>query len=482
MRNMLFFSGICAVGVTIGAVLFMYNRKMARQQNVALATVVLAVGCVVIVTGYYSMASYNRSKQYGFQGLDNTQLSTDYSRKFVDSSISESINVKIMRNRTKADQFYGIMFDAGSTGSRIHVYKFVKLTANSTPELVDELFEQVKPGLSSYAHEPTKGAESFIPMLENAKKWIPKDKWPTTPLDLKATAGLRLLPGTAADSLLRETRNVLASYPFQLVEDVAAIMGGNDEGIFSWYTVNFLLGKVADIGKSVGVMDLGGGSTQITFLPLAQSTLDKAPKDYFGSVNVFGKKHNLYTHSYLGLGLMSARLEVMGGLPDSPKNEQNKVENTLSSSCLPPNFTGPYTHGNTDYIIKGQGHTHGFDACSFATKNVVKKYKLHVPEEVKSMPFFAISYYRDRAVDAQLVDEEDGGDVKVGDFFNAAQKICSDPHPKEPLLCLDLCYITSLLEGIGFQPSAKITIQKKINRKEISWSLGATFDMLGKSS
>ena len=45
--------------------------------------------------------------------------------------------------------FYTIVFDAGSSGSRIHVYQFTR--KNGKLEMLYELFEQVKPGLSSYA-------------------------------------------------------------------------------------------------------------------------------------------------------------------------------------------------------------------------------------------------------------------------------------------------------------------------------------------
>jgi len=38
------------------------------------------------------------------------------------------------------------MFDAGSTGSRVHVYSF-----RPNGELADEVFRQIQPGLSAYA-------------------------------------------------------------------------------------------------------------------------------------------------------------------------------------------------------------------------------------------------------------------------------------------------------------------------------------------
>lgn len=38
-----------------------------------------------------------------------------------------------------------------------------------------------------------------------------------------------------------------------------------DEGLFGWYTVNFLLDKLHNISESIVTLDLGGGSTQVTF-------------------------------------------------------------------------------------------------------------------------------------------------------------------------------------------------------------------------
>lgn len=69
-------------------------------------------------------------------------------------------------------------------------------------KLKNGIFHEVKPGLSSYADNPKVGAESLIPLLDQAKQFIPQDAWSSTPISLKATAGLRLLPKEKADAIL----------------------------------------------------------------------------------------------------------------------------------------------------------------------------------------------------------------------------------------------------------------------------------------
>ena len=84
-------------------------------------------------------------------------------------------------------------------------------------------------------------------MLEKAKKEIPKEYWNKTPLILKATAGLRLLPQEKAENLLNSVREFFKETPFLTNEESVEIMDGTDEGIFSWFTVNFLLGMFIDL-------------------------------------------------------------------------------------------------------------------------------------------------------------------------------------------------------------------------------------------
>ncbi len=62
-------------------------------------------------------------------------------------------------------------------------------------------------------------------------------------------------------------------------------------------------GTISDVSKTLGVMDLGGGSTQITFVPSEKATIDSAPTDYISKVDILGKEYSLYTHRYVSLSV-----------------------------------------------------------------------------------------------------------------------------------------------------------------------------------
>ena len=73
----------------------------------------------------------------------------------------------------KSKDVYAVVFDAGSTGSRVHVVHFEQV--KDTLELQSDSLQQLKPGLSSYADDPEAAAKSLEPLLEHALKMVPKD-------------------------------------------------------------------------------------------------------------------------------------------------------------------------------------------------------------------------------------------------------------------------------------------------------------------
>lgn len=80
--------------------------------------------------------------------------------------------------------------------------------------------------------------------MREADKFAPEDLRKQTPLVLKATAGLRLLRQDEADNLLNAARDVFLRSGYLVKDDAVEIMDGIDEGIFSWFTLNFLLGML----------------------------------------------------------------------------------------------------------------------------------------------------------------------------------------------------------------------------------------------
>lgn len=89
------------------------------------------------------------------KGESSTMLSKLKSKNGLIVIIIIFIIFILLIRRDHPQNFYGIIFDAGSTGSRIHVFKFVK-SGSSDWNFQDELFEHIQPGLSSYAEAPEK--------------------------------------------------------------------------------------------------------------------------------------------------------------------------------------------------------------------------------------------------------------------------------------------------------------------------------------
>ncbi|XP_043460670.1 ectonucleoside triphosphate diphosphohydrolase 6 isoform X2 [Prionailurus bengalensis] len=369
--------------------------------------------------------------------------------------------------------FYGIMFDAGSTGTRVHIFQFAR-QPGETPTLTHETFKALKPGLSAYADDVEKSTSGIQELLDVAKKDVPFDFWKATPLVLKATAGLRLLPGEKAQKLLQKVKEVFKASPFLVGDDCVSIMNGTDEGVSAWITVNFLTGSLKTPGRSsVGMLDLGGGSTQITFLPRVEDTLQTSPPGYLTSLQMFNRTYKLYSYSYLGLGLMSARLAILGGMEGKPAEDGKE----LVSPCLSPGFTGEWQHAEITYRISGQKAVNLHELCASRVSEILRN-KVHRTEEVKDVDFYAFSYYYDLAANVGLIDVEKGGSLVVGDFDIAAKYVCrtAETHPLgNPFLCMDLTYISLLLQEFGFPENKVLKLTRKINNVETSWALGAIF-------
>lgn len=94
----------------------------------------------------------------------------------------------LVRGMAADTKDYGVVIDAGSSGSRVRIYSW----ASSQKGLPD--FQQIhqhkhKPGISAFSDRLDKLREYIVPFLEEAKQAVPLQKHADTPIYLMATAG-----------------------------------------------------------------------------------------------------------------------------------------------------------------------------------------------------------------------------------------------------------------------------------------------------
>ena len=203
------------------------------------------------------------------------------------------------------DVSYAILIDAGSTGSRMYIYKFT-LNGNGKVDSVDDVEEltnslgKLKPGLSSMLNKPDDIEAYFQKLFDEAEKIIPKGQQSSTPFVVLATAGMRLLPEPDQDAIMNKVKEILKSNdsPFLFKDDNVQVISGK-EAIFAWITVNFIQGVLTSPKRSRfswGVLDMGGASTQNTM------SLFKKPK-HSTTLKLGRKIYRLFARSYLDMGL-----------------------------------------------------------------------------------------------------------------------------------------------------------------------------------
>lgn len=357
-----------------------------------------------------------------------------------------------------SEKQYGAILDAGSTGSRVLAFEFHKGYLDGRLVLDKELFRELKPGLSSLT--PAKGAEQIQQLIDEAKQFIPQEYWANTPLALKATAGLRLLGASQSEDILNEIRELFTKSGFSVNEHSVEIMDGTDEGIFSWFTVNYLSGRLTS-KNTVAALDLGGGSTQVTY---ELNELQPSYKDFIHAVPIFGSEMNVFTNSYLHLGLMALRHSVI-----THRGAANQT--SFENECVNPIIRDKsWTYSKTEYLVSGKENRKNaenpevdFELCVESVKRQVLPLVKPKPIKLNEHIINAFSYYYDRAIETGLVDPFKGGEIAVSEFTKKAREVCATPNTDQPFMCLDLVFISVLLQdGFGLKPTTNIKVRLKV--------------------
>lgn len=286
------------------------------------------------------------------------------------------------------DECYGIVIDAGSSGSRIHVFRWQdpeSLVGKSENEQlvrsVPQIYQdedwtfKVSPGLSTFGDKPHKAFSNHVkPLLDFAEHIIPEGKVKDTPIFIQATAGMRLLPKKKKDKILENLCSEVKHSTNFLLQDCDSqieVIDGETEGLYGWLALNYLFGHFNgyDPAKvehfTFGFMDMGGASTQIAFAPSNSEEVVKHRDDiatiYLKNVNGDVQEWDVFVSTWLGFGANQARkrylTQLINSLPENSNNYDDDDYNTreLTDPCLPKKCKTKFEFKSKDFKVTGSG-------------------------------------------------------------------------------------------------------------------------------
>uniref|UniRef100_A0A8D1R6P1 apyrase n=1 Tax=Sus scrofa TaxID=9823 RepID=A0A8D1R6P1_PIG len=400
---------------------------------------------------------------------------------------------------------YGIVLDAGSSHTSMFIYKWPADKENDTGIVSQHSSCDVHGGgISSYADNPSSAGQSLVACLDQALRDVPKERHVGTPLYLGATAGMRLLnltsPEASANVLAAVTRT-LAQYPFDCRG--ARILSGQEEGVFGWVTANYLLEnfiKYGWVGRwfrprsgTLGAMDLGGASTQITF-ETASPAEDPANEV---QLRLYGHHYRVYTQSFLCYGrdqvlrrLLASALQSHGFHPCWPRGYSTHVllQDVYESPCTaaqrPQTFNSSArvrVSGRSDPVLcRGLvSELFNVSSCRFSRCSFNGVFQPPVTGSFIAFSafFYTVEFLRTgMGLPVATLQQLEAAAVTVcNQSWSELQARAPGRQAHLPHYCAGAMFVQQLLSrGYGFDERAfgGVTFQKKAGDTAVGWALG----------
>lgn len=200
---------------------------------------------------------------------------------------------------------YQIVVDAGSTGTRLHIFKnSTSANGSKLPDIDEIYYDQINTGIASHINSQREITDHLSAIFNPAQRFCFQAKIPCTnaPIYFLATGGARILKPSQQRNLFSYVRNWLEDYSmFQNVVETR-ILTGKEEAELGWLTS--FEDEIRHNRPLGAYFELGGASLQYAYV-LENS---KGANTHFKTGN---KDIYLNTGSWLGFGVNEATNRVM---------------------------------------------------------------------------------------------------------------------------------------------------------------------------
>ncbi|BHF60607.1 hypothetical protein SprV_0100357200 [Sparganum proliferum] len=423
---------------------------------------------------------------------------------------------------------YALMIDAGSTSSKVSVLKWLDYPFRKNGWVEQVNYTVKEPGISAYGDNPPQAGQELFPVLHSMlQQNVPANKRKSTSLYLAATAGMRLLDinePLKSDAIMQDLRQKLphvGATVHNVFSDIR-IISGSTEGRYGWVAANYLDKKLGDpegtppkpAYETVGMLDLGGASTQIAFVPTKDGSAQHTMP-----ISMFGQSYNLYSYSFLCYGKEANGQRYIAQIISEAKNLNTVMspchlrgyEKTVDTAtiftapCVTSKFAEqligsqikPPANAPAKIKIVGEGDSEKCSmevkklfpsrGCSHGTCSFNNVYQPPVRGKFFAFSgfYFPIEFFKFPTGGKNLTRSQVRTAVDAycrKNWKEVAQQNSPGTHKFVADYCFDGHYIENLLEGYGFTSSdswRNIEFVKKIAGASASWAFGYVVDATG---
>jgi hypothetical protein len=371
-----------------------------------------------------------------------------------------------------------------------------------------------KPGLSAYAQSPADAVPPLLALFAKVRSAIPEDRLADTTVMVLGTAGMRSLEPSQRQPIYDAVRQGLTSseeYVFSKDSKMLQLrsLSGTEEGTFAMLCVNFLNGRLdhhlrltsrAIESSLLGILDLGGSSTQIAvpptssllvgdIVPLSSADPGSASVRSYAAYGMEQMRERLDKLA-VGKGMSSSPcyfrgyrdpLHSLSGVGDAQKCREMLVEvfsnaqkecpaddhECMPGACFAAANAG--SHGMQFFAVSGYLFVTDF-VSHWVLRNDVDGAFSRLKEAGNRPTILELEAASGALClsDWQEIEKATAGGPAVG-----AHRYTDSS--KAPHRCLEANYVVTLLRhAYGFPDDQRlVTFEDEVNGNEVEWPLGA---------